>query len=187
MYFSICIAYNLFHSLWYLYMMYIKTYTQQNTQPLNNRDPCLWSEGGIELGAGTQVFWFVFLSSSELPLEFFCIPFCQINMKRVEFTLFSLSFWKLRNMTEVWGYCRGDFGNWWDSDSQGQMAIVVKSLPANAGDDRDVDSIPGLGRSPSRRVWWPTPIFLPGESCGERSLVGYSPWGRRESDRTEVT
>lgn len=61
----ICIAcvYNLFHSLWYLYMMYIKTYTQRNAQPLNNRDPCLWSEGGIELGAGTQRFWFVFLSS----------------------------------------------------------------------------------------------------------------------------
>lgn len=121
MYLSICIAciYNLFHSLWYLYMMYIKTYTQRNAQPLNNRDPCLWSEGGIELGAGTQRFWFVFLSSSELPLEFFCIPFCQINTKRVEFTLFFPSFWKLRNMPEVWGYCRGDFGDWWDSDSQG--------------------------------------------------------------------
>ena len=93
-------------------MMYIKIYTQQNAQPLNNRDPCLWSEGGIKLGAGTQGFWFVFLSSSELPLEFYCIPFCPINVKSVEFTLFSLSFWKLRNMTEVWGYSRGDFGNW---------------------------------------------------------------------------
>ena len=68
-------------------MMYIKTYTQQNAQPLNNRDACLWSEGGIELGAGTQGFWFVFLSSSELPLEFYCIPFCPINVKRVEFIL----------------------------------------------------------------------------------------------------
>ena len=57
MYLSIYIAYiyNLFHSLWYLYM-YIKTYTQRNAQPLNNRDPCLWSEGGIEQGAGTQGF-----------------------------------------------------------------------------------------------------------------------------------
>ena len=65
-------------------MMYIKTYTQRNAQPLNNRDPCLWSEGGIKLGAGTQGFWFVFLSSSELPLEFYYIPFCPINVKRVE-------------------------------------------------------------------------------------------------------
>ena len=31
----------------------------------------------------------------------------------------------------------------------------------------------------------PTPVFLPGESHGQRSLVGYSPWGRKESDTTE--
>ena len=35
--------------------------------------------------------------------------------------------------------------------------------------------------------WHPTPGFLPGESHGQRSLVGYSPWGRKESDMTEVT
>ena len=33
--------------------------------------------------------------------------------------------------------------------------------------------------------WQPTPAFLPGESHGRRSLVGYSPWGRKESDMTE--
>ena len=33
---------------------------------------------------------------------------------------------------------------------------------------------------PWRRVWQPTRVFLPGESHGERSLVGYSPWGRRD-------
>ncbi|CAI9180043.1 unnamed protein product [Rangifer tarandus platyrhynchus] len=38
---------------------------------------------------------------------------------------------------------------------------------------------------PWRRKWQPTPVFLPGESHGPRSLVGYSPWGRRESDTTE--
>ena len=36
-----------------------------------------------------------------------------------------------------------------------------------------------------RREWQPTPVFLPGESHGQRSLTGYSPWSRRESDRTE--
>ena len=36
-----------------------------------------------------------------------------------------------------------------------------------------------------RRKWQPTPAFLPGESHGQRSLVGYCPWGRRESDTTE--
>ena len=38
-----------------------------------------------------------------------------------------------------------------------------------------------------RRKWKPTPVFLPGKSHGQRSLVGYSPWGRNESDRTEAT
>ena len=45
---------------------------------------------------------------------------------------------------------------------------------------RDLGSIPGLGRA-----WQPTPVFLPGEPHGQRSLVGYSPWGCKESDTTE--
>ena len=36
-----------------------------------------------------------------------------------------------------------------------------------------------------RRTWQPTPVFLPGESHGQRSLVGYSPWGSKDSDMTE--
>ena len=36
-----------------------------------------------------------------------------------------------------------------------------------------------------RKKWQPTPVFLPGESHGQRSLVGYSPWGHKESDMTE--
>ena len=36
-----------------------------------------------------------------------------------------------------------------------------------------------------RRKWQPTPVFLPGKSHGWRNLVGYSPWGRKESDTTE--
>ena len=38
-----------------------------------------------------------------------------------------------------------------------------------------------------RRQWHPTPVLLPGKSHGQRSLVGGSPWGRTESDTTEVT
>ena len=38
-----------------------------------------------------------------------------------------------------------------------------------------------------RRKWQPTPVFLPGESHGQRSLVGCSPWGCTESDTTEAT
>ena len=41
-----------------------------------------------------------------------------------------------------------------------------------------------FSRLPWRRKWQPTPVFLPGRSHGQRSLVGYSPWGRKESDTT---
>ena len=45
---------------------------------------------------------------------------------------------------------------------------MVKSLPANAGDVRNVGSIPGQGKIPWRRAWQPTPVFLIGESpCTE--------------------
>ena len=43
---------------------------------------------------------------------------------------------------------------------------------------------PWVGKIPWRRKWQPTPVFLPGESHGQRSLVGYSPWGCQESDTT---
>ena len=38
---------------------------------------------------------------------------------------------------------------------------------------------------PLEEAWQPTPVFLPGESHGQRRLVGYSPWGRKELDVTE--
>ena len=37
-----------------------------------------------------------------------------------------------------------------------------------------------------RRIWQPTAVFLPGESQGHWNLVGYGPWGHKESDLTEV-
>ena len=42
-----------------------------------------------------------------------------------------------------------------------------------------------VGRIPWRRKWQPPPVFLPGKSHRERSLVGCGPWGRKESDTTE--
>ena len=44
---------------------------------------------------------------------------------------------------------------------------------------------PGVWKIPWRRKWQPTPIFLPGESHGQRSLAVYSPWGRKELGITE--
>ena len=52
---------------------------------------------------------------------------------------------------------------------------MVNNLPANAGDIRDVGSIPGSGRSPGGGPLQPTLVFLPGESHGQKSLEGYSP------------
>ena len=49
---------------------------------------------------------------------------------------------------------------------------VIKNPPANAGD-------PWVGKIPWRRKWQPTPVFLPRKYHGQRSLVGYSPWGRK--------
>ena len=40
---------------------------------------------------------------------------------------------------------------------------------------------------PWRNEWLPTPVFLSGESHGQRSLAGYSLWGHKESDMTEAT
>jgi len=46
---------------------------------------------------------------------------------------------------------------------------------------------PWVRKIPWRRAWQPTPVFLPGESHGQRSLVGYGPQGHKELDMTEVT
>ena len=62
-----------------------------------------------------------------------------------------------------------------------QAVLVVKNPPANAGDLRH-EFDPWVWRIPRRRKWQPTPVFLPGRSHGQRSLAGYSPQGRKESD-----
>ena len=56
---------------------------------------------------------------------------------------------------------------------------VVKNLPANPGDITDT----GL-KIPWNRKWHPTPVFLPGKFHGQRSLMGYSPWGHKQLDMT---
>ena len=63
---------------------------------------------------------------------------------------------------------------------------MAKNLSANAGDIRDHGFSLWVRKIPCRRVWQHTPGFLPGESHGQRSLAGHSPWGRMEVDRTEV-
>ena len=67
-----------------------------------------------------------------------------------------------------------------------QLALPVKNLCAKAGHKRH-EFDPRVWKIPWRRAWQLIPLFLPGESLGQRSLAGYSPWGHRESDMTEVT
>ena len=64
---------------------------------------------------------------------------------------------------------------------------MVKNLPANAEAAGDVGSIPESGRFPWRRKWQLSPVFLPRESHGQGSLVGYSPWGLKQLDMTVTT
>ena len=59
-----------------------------------------------------------------------------------------------------------------------------KESPCNVG---SLSSVPGLGRFPWRKEQLPTPVFLPGEFHGQRSLAGYSPWGCKELEMTEQT
>ena len=58
---------------------------------------------------------------------------------------------------------------------------MVKNPTGHAGDMR-LGFDPWVRKIPGRRAWQPTPVVLPEESHGQRSLVGYSPWGHKESD-----
>ena len=63
---------------------------------------------------------------------------------------------------------------------------MVKNLPASAGDIRDMGLIPGSGRSPGGGHGNPLQYSCLQDRMDRGSLEGYSPWGRKESDMTEV-
>ena len=63
------------------------------------------------------------------------------------------------------------------------QVLSGKESACNVGDNCSFD--PWIRKIPWRRKWQPAPV--PGESHGQRSLVGYSPWSCKESDMTEVT
>ena len=74
---------------------------------------------------------------------------------------------------------------WQDEFRLNRASLVaqrLKHLPAMWKTEFDT----WVRKIPRRRKWQPTPVFLPGESHGQRSLVGYSPWGCKESDTTEL-
>ena len=63
-----------------------------------------------------------------------------------------------------------------------RMAQTVKCLCLQCGRPR---FYPWVRKILCRRIWQPTPVFLPGKSDGQRSVVGNIPWGHKESDMTE--
>ena len=72
-----------------------------------------------------------------------------------------------------------------------KASVLLRVLPGGSDSKEsachagDLDLIPGLGRSPGEENGNLAPIFLPGKSHGQRSLVGYSPWSCKESDMTK--
>ena len=67
-----------------------------------------------------------------------------------------------------------------------QVVLVVKNLFANAGDIREVGSVPGSGRSSGGRHGNPLQYSCLENPHGQRSLAGYNPWGPKDSDMTET-
>ena len=68
-----------------------------------------------------------------------------------------------------------------------QVVLVVKNPLVNAVRCQQHRFNPWVEKIPWRRKQQPTPVFLLGKYHGERSLVGYSPWGCKELDTTEGT
>ena len=70
-------------------------------------------------------------------------------------------------------------------DGASQVVQLVKNPPAKAWDSKEM-KFQSLGREdPLEEEMQPTPVFLPGEFHGQRSLVGYGPWGSKESNTDE--
>ena len=112
-------------------------------------------------------FWASFFSIQEIEVK---LP---VDIKgRDQSSVYRWSWGRANVSPETISLCN-KYGNCFPGGTSGE------ELATNAGDIRDVDSIPGWGRLPWRRAWQPTPVFLPGESHGQRSPAGYSPWGRR--------
>ena len=82
----------------------------------------------------------------------------------------------------------GDDGAWWAAVygvAWSQTRLKWLSSSSQCRRRKRLVFDPWVGKIPWSRKWQPTPVFLPGESCGQRSLAGYSPWGHNELDTIE--
>ena len=66
-----------------------------------------------------------------------------------------------------------------------QEAKYILGFPRGSDSKESACNVGNPGLIPWGRKWQSTPVFLPGELYGQRSLMGYSPWGRKEQDMTE--
>ena len=99
--------------------------------------------------------------------------------------------WDRAQFAGGWEYCRGFLGN---SVGKASACSVgdLGSIPGSVSSRQSIclqSGRPGcnswVGKFPWRRKWQPTPVFLPGEAYGQRSLAGYSLWDHQESDTTK--
>ena len=83
----------------------------------------------------------------------------------------------------LWGF-KESVGHDWATELNWTELKYISRLPwwlskESACQCRRWEFDPGVGKIPWRRKWQATPVFLTGESHGQRNLVGYSPWGRK--------
>jgi len=78
-------------------------------------------------------------------------------------------------------------GTWWMAFLRSSHETLSLMLLWRITQETRQGFNPWIRNIPWRRKWQPFPVFLPGKSCGQKSLVGYSPWGQKESDTTEHT
>ena len=102
-------------------------------------------------------------------------------------TSLGISFWQQGiNTPQPWGSSSDCIWYLIDRTQGFPSDSVVKNVPVMQ-EHRRCGFDPWVGKILWRRAWKPTPVFLPGESHEQKSLEGYSPWGHKELDRTEVT
>ena len=73
----------------------------------------------------------------------------------------------------------------WRTGPDNEPILVVAQMTKNQPAVLDTQFYPWFGKIPWRKEWLPTPIILSGRFHGQRSLAGYSPWGRKEPDLTQ--
>ena len=92
---------------------------------------------------------------------------------------FCIQIWNHMNLSNLLFFinllCKGGFPG----------GSVVKESACQSRSGRRCGFYPWVGKIPWRRKRQPAPVLLPGKSHGQRSLAGYSPWGRQESGTTE--